>query len=93
MKKTKKKKSVFRDKVSSNAKKNKDQDRNYGYLRIPEGITIFKGYSGRVKMDILPYEVTIKNHPDLACFNPLAAFRQAPPPQSIESFPFNTTKS
>jgi hypothetical protein len=59
-----KKRSRFSGAVSSNAVKQKEKS-NFGYLNLPEGITQFKIDSGKsMFFDILPYEVTDKNHPD-----------------------------
>jgi hypothetical protein len=59
-----KKKSRFSGAVSSNAVKQKEKS-NFGYLNLPEGVSMFKIDSGKsMFFDILPYEVTDKNHPD-----------------------------
>jgi hypothetical protein len=59
-----KKKSRFSGAVSSNAVKQKEKS-NFGYLTLPEGVSMFKIDSGKsMFFDILPYEVTDKNHPD-----------------------------
>ena len=60
-----KKKISFADKVRANIEKQKSQKRQYGYLKLPKGVNVFKEEPGsRVKLDILPYVVTDPNHPD-----------------------------
>jgi hypothetical protein len=59
-----KKKSRFSDAIGANAKRQKERS-NFGYLNLPEGVTTFKVDPGKsMFFDILPYEVTDKNHPD-----------------------------
>lgn len=60
-----KRKSSFAGKTTSNAKKQQNQGSNYGYLKIPKGVNLFKEEPGRTTLDIIPYEVSIPNHPDL----------------------------
>jgi hypothetical protein len=60
----KKKKSNFKDKVASNTRKQKTAGTNYGYLKLPKGLSVFSPEAGRITIDILPYLVTDKNHPD-----------------------------
>ena len=60
-----KKKSRFLGKVNTDAQRQKTAGSSYGYLIIPKGITVFSPEPGsKVKMDILPYEVTNPKHPD-----------------------------
>jgi len=60
-----KKKISFADKVRANIEKQKSQKSQYGYLKLPKGVNVFKEEPGsRVKLDILPYVVTDPNHPD-----------------------------
>lgn len=57
--------SKFKQKVAANSHKQKTQVTQYGYLRLPRNVSVFKEEPGsRVKLDILPYVVTDKNHPD-----------------------------
>ena len=62
---TKKKKNPFKDKVRRNTEKQKMVGVP-AYLKIPEGIKVYKETPGaiNVKLDVLPYEVKDKNHPD-----------------------------
>lgn len=60
-----KKKISFADKVRANIEKQKSRKSQYGYLKLPKGVNVFKEEPGsRVKLDILPYVVTDPNHPD-----------------------------
>lgn len=60
-----KKKSSFRGKVSADSKRQGTGGSNYGYLNLPKGVSIYSPTPGsREKFDIIPYEVTIDNHPD-----------------------------
>jgi len=62
--KKKKGTSVFSGRISENAKKRK-KGSSYGYLKIPKGIDVFNADpDSKVTMDILPYVVKQKNHPD-----------------------------
>ncbi len=57
--------SKLRQKVAANSHKQKTQATQYGHLRLPKNISVFKEEPGsRVRIDILPYVVTDKNHPD-----------------------------
>jgi hypothetical protein len=62
----KKRKSNFRNSVASDTERQKTESgANYGYLKLPKGISVFSPDPGsRVLFDILPYEVTSKAHPD-----------------------------
>ena len=61
----KKSKSQFLGKVSSDAKRQKTQGSNYGYLRLPKGINVFSPEPGkRAKFDIIPYLVSNPKHPN-----------------------------
>jgi hypothetical protein len=62
--KTTKRKSNFRDKVNKNRETQKNCGSNYGYLQLPKGLQVFKEEEGRVKFDIIPYEVTDEHHLD-----------------------------
>lgn len=60
-----KRKISFAEKVRANIEKQKSQKSQYGYLKLPKGVNVFKEEPGsRVKLDILPYVVTDPNHPD-----------------------------
>lgn len=62
---TKQKRSKFRGKTAANAKQQKQQESNYGYLMLPRNVSIFQPEPGkRHRFDILPYIVTDPNHPD-----------------------------
>jgi len=59
-----KKKSRFKGTVSRNAER-QNRGSQYGYLRLPKGINMFKEEpKTRVELDIMPYVVTCDNHPD-----------------------------
>lgn len=61
----KKKRSSFKNKVRRDAERQKSASSNYGYLILPNGVSVFSPEPGsRVKLDIIPYEVTDANHPD-----------------------------
>ena len=54
----------FKGGVSRNAAK-QQRGSSYGHLNLPKGLNVFKEEPGsRVTLDIMPYEVTIPNHPD-----------------------------
>ena len=60
-----KKKSRFKGAVSRNAERQTRGVSQYGYLRLPKGINMFKEEpKTRVELDIMPYIVTCDNHPD-----------------------------
>lgn len=60
-----KKKSRFKGAVSRNAERQARGVSQYGYLRLPKGVNIFKEEpKTRVELDIIPYVVTCDNHPD-----------------------------
>ena len=62
--KKKKSTSVFKGRIKENASKRK-KGSAYGYLRIPKGVDVFSpDPDSTVEMDIMPYVVTTKNHPD-----------------------------
>ena len=61
-----KKKSRFKGAVSRNAERQSRGVSQYGYLRIPKGVNIFKEEpKTRVELDIIPYVITCDNHPDI----------------------------
>jgi hypothetical protein len=58
-------KSSFRDKVNYNSGQQRNKAANYGHLTLPKGINVFKEEpNSRVQLDILPYVVSVDNHPD-----------------------------
>ena len=60
-----KRKSNFRDKVVHNAHKQQSAKSEYGYLRLPQGVSVFSPKpSSKVRLDFLPYKVTDPKHPD-----------------------------
>ena len=57
--------SKFKQKVAANSHKQKTQATQYGHLKLPRNVSVFKEEPGsRVRLDILPYVVTDENHPD-----------------------------
>lgn len=51
--------------VLRNASQQRSKAANYGHLLLPKGVNIFKEEAGgRASLDILPYFVTDKRHPD-----------------------------
>lgn len=65
--------SPFKGKVSANAHEEKTKGSQYGYLNLPKGMSIFVSpTSGKILIDILPYRITDKNHPDKSEKNDLA---------------------
>ena len=63
----KKKKSKFGANVVADVERRKKEGSAYGYLNLPKGLSMFKESEGRLRLDIIPYTVTDKNHRD---FNP-----------------------
>jgi len=60
----KKRTNPFRGRVGAHSKKEK-AGASYGYLSLPSDISVFKETPGSIlRMDILPYTVTDKKHPD-----------------------------
>ncbi|HOP33338.1 MAG TPA: hypothetical protein PKU94_08180 [Candidatus Hydrothermia bacterium] len=60
-----KRKISFAEKIRANIERQKSQKSQYGYLKLPKGVSVFKEEPGsRIKLDILPYVVTDPNHPD-----------------------------
>ena len=61
-----KKKSNFRNQTVSDARRQKKEAASYGYLNLPKGVKIFniKEKTREILMDIIPYVVTDKRHPD-----------------------------
>jgi len=59
------KKSAFKNKVGNNAKTSGSGGNQFGYLNLPKGIEQYSPKGGkREKIDIIPYIVGTKNHPD-----------------------------
>lgn len=57
--------SKFKKKVAINSHKQKAQATQYGHLRLPKNVNIFKEEPGsKVLLDILPYYVTDEHHLD-----------------------------
>lgn len=62
---TKKKKSSFRGRVKSNASRQSTGNTN-NYLKLPKDMKLYIPTPGKTeKFDVIPYKVSIKNHPDL----------------------------
>ena len=63
---SKKRKSNFRGKVGSDAKRQKTAGASYGYLNLPKGVNVYSPEPGskNVLLDFLPYIVTDPRHPD-----------------------------
>src|ERR1700722_4822173 len=58
-------KKSFRDKVAKNSQQQRTRASNYGHLRLPRGVNVFKETpGGRASLDFLPYVVTDERHPD-----------------------------
>lgn len=58
-------KSGFRDKVSSDTQRQKSRGSQFSYLDLPEGVLQFNEIPGSsIELDFLPYEVTDGHHPD-----------------------------
>ena len=62
---SKKRRSKFGANVVKDAARREKAASSYGYLSLPKDLPIFKESEGIIKLDIIPYEVTIENHPDL----------------------------
>lgn len=61
----KKAKSSFKGKVTGASERRAKEAFSYGYLKLPQGVPVFLPVPGKtVTLDFLPYEVTMKNHPD-----------------------------
>lgn len=56
--------SRFGSNVVADVEKRKKEGSKYGYLKLPEGVNIFKEKEGKVKVDIIPYIVTDEHHMD-----------------------------
>lgn len=60
-----KKRSKFRGKISQDVQRQKEAKSSFGYLKLPRGIPVYQPKPGsRSKLDILPYVVSEKAHPD-----------------------------
>jgi hypothetical protein len=65
MKMARTKKSKFRGKVAKNTQKQKTAGTNYGHLKLPKNVSIFKEEpGGRATLDFIPYVVTDEHHMD-----------------------------
>ena len=62
----KKTKSRFSGKVGKDVARQQREASSYGYLNLPKGVNVWSAKPGsrNVLLDILPYEVTSKKHPD-----------------------------
>lgn len=63
-KKIAKKKGRFSGKIKNAIERKAARRSNFGYLKLPKGISLFKEEEGKVKLDIIPYIVSSNNHPD-----------------------------
>lgn len=63
-KKVAKKKGRFSGKIKNAIERKAARRSNFGYLKLPKGISLFKEEEGKVKLDIIPYIVSSNNHPD-----------------------------
>lgn len=61
---SKKRKSRFGSNVSRTAEREKNKSKGFSYLNVPKGIEMYDPPFGEVKLDIIPYKVTDKHHPD-----------------------------
>jgi len=63
---SKKRKSNFRGKVGSDAKRQQTAGSSYGYLNLPKGVNVYSPDPGskNILLDFLPYIVTDERHPD-----------------------------
>ncbi len=66
MKKSKKKKKNYfgPDNVGADVARRKKAASGFGYLNLPKDVPIYKESSGKSKIDIIPYIVSVDNHPD-----------------------------
>ena len=65
MAKKKAKKGNFKNKVRTDSERQKSASSRFGYLNLPSSVQMFNPEPGsRIKLDIMPYEVTDPNHPD-----------------------------
>lgn len=60
----KKRKSRFGANVTHDVERRKKAASSYGYLNLPEGLQMYKEKEGRHKFDVIPYMVSVDNHPD-----------------------------
>ena len=62
---TEKKSNKWRGKTGASAKKDKTRGSQYGYLSLPNGVSMYKATpGGRSSLDFLPYLVGVNNHAD-----------------------------
>ena len=55
----------FKKSVRKNQERRAKEASSYGYLNLPQGVNIFSAKpKSRVRLDIMPYEVTSDKHPD-----------------------------
>lgn len=69
-----KRKSNFGGRISQNVKNQKEANRGFGYINLPEGVKLLKleEDTSRIDLDFLPYEVTDPKHLDRDDKNGLA---------------------
>jgi hypothetical protein len=61
----KERKHSFKGKTNRDAKRQKDNNKGFGYLNLPKGTNLYTPKPGsREEFDIIPYIVSDKNHPD-----------------------------
>ena len=64
--KTKKKVSAFRGKVKKDVKRQESKNSGFGYLVVPKDVKFYSPTPGsREKIDIIPYTIKDKTHPDV----------------------------
>lgn len=56
--------SRFGSNVTADIARRKAEGSSYGYLKLPQGVNIYKEAAGKLKVDIIPYTVTDPNHMD-----------------------------
>ncbi len=61
---SKKKKSRFGSNVSKTAEREKNRSKGFTYLNLPKGLEMYKEPFGEIELDVIPYTVTDKHHPD-----------------------------
>jgi hypothetical protein len=61
---SKRKQSRFGSNVVADVQRRESAASNYGYLKLPKGVNVYKETEGRHKIDIIPYIVSDEHHPD-----------------------------
>lgn len=54
----------FKKAVAVDSERQSNRGTGYGYLKLPQGMKVWKETEGKHKFDIIPYVVSVKNHPD-----------------------------